>query len=286
MENKIGYFNVLVHPFWCISTDECNDYSQRYYDKLDSVTDNDFTLVLLPTFLKKHKQWILEKKWDILKEYRNKHEELEEDPRGVLYLQNTIQYANYSLCSFWRRYRRIKRFKSKHKNFTKKNLGRWKTRAWKEKSGLVKHIVEISEMEEVHIFIGNKMNNKSARKHIETMREKYKDDKKILMVDASHLNTASTITLKVLEDMGFEENDQIHIFGEYRNQCIKRIEDDLLETEHKDRVKVIDDLCTFSLAKHNRCWDTADKKHEMENHLELYNKEANYLYIEKDGKDD
>lgn len=270
MENQL-VVNILIHPFY---TEESSKFLDVYDEQL---TKGEFNIIFYPQVDKNLKKHLLKKHADDLKMYYNTIKS-KSDLDAVYTREQVMEkyYFNIHHTAYILRQTSFSNFirftNKKYKNLRLRRLKRKSSskmlKKFYNRFPVIDKIISLSK--KYTIFKDDVIFTYSteARKYLED-KFKAKESKTVHMDGGSFITIDSVI--RVYKDAlkyPIVENSklEVNIFGEYKNLCVKGLEQIL--SKHEIEYKVLDHLCSFN-ATNGRELDKED-----------------YFYIKKGSEDE
>lgn len=249
--------NILIHPYY---TEESSKILDVYDQQLEK---GDLNIILYPQVSKTLKKVILDiHKDEFIQAFlsvKNKSDvdkvyDKENIHKHLFHLHHTALILRQ--IYFGSHFRHIKR---RNKTLAKRKLFR------KSSSKSLRYFINRLDIQKPILKLSKKLTvfkddiifkwSTEARSHLEN---KFKSNKEqmVVHVDGGSIHTVESVIrhLKTTMCDVLEEYD-VKVFGEYRNLCVKGLEDIL--TKYEIEYSVIDSLCTFN-ATNGRVLDKED----------------------------
>lgn len=257
--------NILIHPYY---TEESSKFLDVYNKQLEK---GDLNIILYPQVSTKLKEIILDKYKDEFKQaflsIKNKSDvdkvyNKEDIHKHLFLIHHTALVIRQGYFKVFFRY-----IKRKNKTVAKRKLNRKRStkvlKRFINKIDIQKPIIKLSK--HLTLFKDDVIFKWSteARSYLEN-----KFTEKTVHIDGGSFHSIANVinwlkkTINVKDDIS---NYDIKVFGEYRNLCVKGLEDILIKNEIE--YSVIKELCSYNLCN-NRTFKPEEK-------------EKDYFYIKK-----
>lgn len=251
--------NILIHPYY---TEESSKILDVYDQQLEK---GNFNIILFPQVSKTLKKVILDRyKDEFIQAFlsvKNKSDvdkvfDKENIHKHLFHLHHTALILRQ--IYFSSHFRHIKR---KNKTMTKRKLNR------KRSGKILKRFINRIDIQKPILKLSKKLTvfkddvifkwSTEARDYLEN-----KFTEKTVHIDGGSFHTVNNVIGWLVKTINVEDdikNYDVKVFGEYRNLCVKGLEDIL--TNYEIDYKVIEELCSYNLCN-NRVFKPEEKEED------------------------